>query len=187
MTNGEWALIEPLLPQPCRLGRPRRVDLRSMVEAILYLLATGRQWPALPKDFAPRSTAQGYFYRWRAAVASVGIIDSQSVATTDSGGPRGLDAAKRIKGRIFAGRVYRGQQLPNALADCGPWTIEIVERPKGVTGFQLLPRRWVGERPFAWIGPCRRHAKDFEAAIASATAWLLIAHLRLLTRRLARP
>ena len=71
-------------------------------------------------------------------------------------------------------------------ADCGPWTIEIVERPPGVKGFQLLPRRWVVERTFAWLGRCRRLAKDFEATIASATAWLLLANLRLLTRRLAK-
>jgi transposase len=87
---------------------------------------------------------------------------------------------------IFADRVYRGRQLTSALAHCGPWTIEIVERPTGVKGFQLLPRRWVVERTFAWLGRCRRLAKDFERTIASATAWLLVAHIRLLTRRLAR-
>ena len=72
------------------------------------------------------------------------------------------------------------------MADCGPWTIEIVERPAGVKGFQLLPRRWVVERSFAWLGRNRRLAKDFEATIPSATAWLLIANVRLLIRRLAR-
>lgn len=253
MTSEEWSIIEPLLPPARRLGRPRRVNVREVLNAILYVLATGCQWRALPKDFPPRSTVQGYFYSWRddgtwhlavaalvvrarhalgrKAAASVGIIDSQSTSTTQSGGPRGLDAAKRIKGRkrhivtdteglllavlvhpanvqdvhgavpllrslrrrfpklrhIFADRVYRGQQLLNALADCGPWTIEIVQRPEGVKGFQPLPKRWVVERTFAWFGRCRRLAKDFEATIASATAWLLIAHLRLLSRRLARP
>ena len=87
---------------------------------------------------------------------------------------------------LFADRIYRGTQLQQAVADCGPWTIQIVERPPGVKGFQLLPRRWVVERTFAWLCRSRRLAKDFEATIASATAWVLLANLRLLSRRLAR-
>src|SRR5438034_1536922 len=251
-TDTEWALLQPLMPAPAGIGRPRTTDLRAVVNAILYVLATGCQWRALPGEFPPRSTVQGYFYRWRddgtwqrisaALVArarhvqgrplapSVGIIDSQSAPTTESGGPRGIDAGKRIKGRkrhivtdteglllavrvheaniqdphgavpllrslrrafprlhhIFADRVYRGEQLRNAIADCGPWTIEIVQRPPGVKGFQLLPRRWVVERTLAWTGRCRRLAKDFEATTASATAWVQLANLRLLSRRLAR-
>jgi len=87
---------------------------------------------------------------------------------------------------IFADRVYRGPQLRAAIDQCGPWTIEI-ERPPGVKGFQLLPRRWVVERTFAWLGRSRHLAKDFEATIESAAAWLLLASIRLLFRRLARP
>lgn len=68
---------------------------------------------------------------------------------------------------VFADRIYRGKQLVNALSDCGPWTIEIVERPHGVKGFQLLPRRWVVERTFAWFGRCRRLSKDFERSAAT--------------------
>ena len=65
------------------------------------------------------------------------------------------------------------------------FVIEIMRRD-GQKGFEVLPRRWVVERTFAWLGRCRRLAKDFEATIASAVAWALIAHIRILTRRLAR-
>lgn len=87
---------------------------------------------------------------------------------------------------IFADRIYRGRQLRDALADSGPWTIEIVERPKGVKGFQLLPRRWVVERSFAWLIGARRLAKDFERSPQSEVTWLLIAHMRILIKRLAK-
>jgi transposase len=53
-------------------------------------------------------------------------------------------------------------------------------------GWQVLPRRWVVERTFAWLGRCRRLAKDVEKSIASSEAWIMIAHIRLITRRLAR-
>jgi putative transposase len=58
LTDAEWSLLAPLLPAPHRMGRPRTVDLRAVMNAILYILATGYQWRALPKDFPPRSTVQ---------------------------------------------------------------------------------------------------------------------------------
>ena len=87
---------------------------------------------------------------------------------------------------IFADRVYRGPKLLDALADLGKWTIEIVTRHQSVGTFKPEPKRWVVERTFAWLGRNRRLAKDFEATVASAQAWIMIANVRLLSRRLAR-
>ncbi|WP_156141250.1 transposase, partial [Sphingomonas sp. 37zxx] len=78
-----------------------------------------------------------------------------------------------------------GDKLRDALASMGQWTVEIIKRSDTAKGFQRLPRRWVVERSFAWLGRCRRLAKDWETSVASSTAWALIASIRMLTRRTA--
>src|SRR3982075_3811109 len=65
LTDAEWALIEPHMPAVKRLGRPRETELRSVLDAILYIARSGWQWRILPKDFPPFTTVQGYFYDWR--------------------------------------------------------------------------------------------------------------------------
>ncbi len=87
---------------------------------------------------------------------------------------------------VFADGGYAGNKLRDELSGMGQREIEIIKRSDTAKGFEVLPRRWVVERTFAWLNRCRRLAKDFEASISSATAWVLIAHIRLLTRRIAR-
>ena len=65
LTDAEWALIEPHMPAAKRLGRPRATELRSVLDAILYIARTGCQWRMLPKEFPPFTTVQSYFYDWR--------------------------------------------------------------------------------------------------------------------------
>jgi len=157
-------------------------------------------------------------------------MDSQSVKTTESGGPAGYDAGKKIKGRkrhivtdtqgnllavithtadiqdrdgaprviadacesfpslahLFADGGYAGGKLKTAMQKMNGPVIEIVKRPAGMTGFVVIARRWVVERTFAWLGRCRRLAKDWETSIASADAWLLIASIRRSVRYIAR-
>jgi putative transposase len=87
---------------------------------------------------------------------------------------------------IWADAAYRGPKLAAAGARAGRWRLEIVERQPGARGFQVQPRRWVIERTFGWLSRNRRLARDFESLCASAVAFVELASLQLLLRRLAR-
>ena len=87
---------------------------------------------------------------------------------------------------VFADGGYAGPKLETALARIGTWTLEIVKRSDAAKGFELLPRRWVVERTIAWLNRNRRLAKDFEATVESAVAWIFVASVKLLSRRVAR-
>ena len=124
LTDAEWSLTKPLIPRAKRGGNKRTVDVREIVNGLMYVLSTGCQWAAIPKDLPPRSTVNFYFKRWehdgtldrlhhalyvacreqagRQASPTAAIIDSQSVKSAEKGGFRtrpALMQARRSKAR----------------------------------------------------------------------------------------
>ena len=223
----------------------------------MYILSTGCQWRAIPKDLAPRSTVYDYFDRWswdgtlrrihhalyakcreealRQASPTAAIIDAQSVKSAEKGGahidPHGYDAGKKVKGKkrhvlvdtqglmlhaivtaadiqdrdggawllgtlfglypfllkLYADGGYQGPEFRASVnAILSQVDVEIVKRSDRAKGFVVLPKRWVVERTLAWLNRCRRLSKDWENLNHKARAFLMMASIRFMVRRLCR-
>ena len=258
LTDAEWALIEPIDPasQAWR-SATRRSNVREVLNAIFYVLSTGCQWKALPKDLPPKSTAHYYFMLWEWDGTLERIHHALYVAAREQEGakpaptrgdhrqperqggskrgsaldPQGFDAGKKVTGRkrhilvdtlglllsvvvhpaniqdrdgaatllrtaravrfpfierIFADAGYQGPKMATVVAATGAWKIEIVKR-SDLHRFVVLPKRWIVERTFAWISRNRRLARDFERYARTVAAFVRLAMIRIMLRRLTRP
>jgi transposase len=267
LSDSEWALIEPSIPPAKRGGRRREVNVREVLNAIFYVLSTGCQWQALPKDRLPvAGVAEGPATEKHRALLlyAVGLgrhpgahpsralcrdprarrargepdgrdhrqPECQSQSKRGSAlDPQGFDAGKKVIGRkrhilvdtlglllnvvvhpanvqdrdgarlvldrrtrclfpfierIFADAGYQGPRVARTAASTGHWVVEIVKRNE-MHKFVVLPKRWIVERTLAWISRNRRLARDFERYARTVAAFVRLAMIRIMLRRLTRP
>lgn len=250
LTDSQWNYIKALIPVAKTGGRPRSLDMRQVINAILYVTVGGIQWRLLPKEFPNWKSVYHYFRLWRKDGTwkripdtlrartrqragrhkhpTAGSLDSQSIKRGAVVGLHGYDAGKKIDGRkrhllvdtlglliavvvtaasvsdpagarvllrrlggagkklrcIWVDGTYRGSLL-DWVADRFRFRLAPILRPVGAKGFMLLPKRWVVERTFAWLIMHRRLSRDFETLPETAEAFIYIAMIRILLRRLA--
>jgi putative transposase len=116
------------------------------------------------------------------------VVHAANIRESEGAKPvlrRALGRFPRLR-RIWADQGYKGHLVAWAKAAAG-WLVEIVAKPKEQTGFAVLPRRWVVERTFAWLGRCRRLSKDYEALPTTHEARVHLAMIHLMLKRLAPP
>ena len=209
LTDAEWELVASHIRPAKRGGRPRTANMRAVMNAVLYLLGTGCQWRALPKDFPPRTTVFEYLDLWewdrtlervhhalyvavreqakREASPTAAIIDSQSVksATVACLSCKRCESCSRLSSALSPTQAIKGRRRPPPSGHHDAMQIEIVKR-SGLHRVVVLPKRWIVERTSAWMGRNGRLSKDYENTTRFATADLRLAMIRLMLRRLIR-
>ncbi len=227
MNDPEWEIIAPFINHDPKIGSPRDVCMRCVMNALFYIDRTGCQWNLLPSDLPHYGTVYYYFKKWRDdgtfeqmntvlrqmvreragrdKEPSLAVVDSQSVKTTEVGGAVGFNSHTQIKGRkrhilvdvlgllmlgvvtpasvqaanrapLLGARVHGTfPRLQKILADQGytdrfiawflttfGWVVEIVQRNPAIKECDVIPKRWIVERTFAWMNVYRRLSKDYE-------------------------